>query len=69
MGAAIAAKEAGAKVLLIEKLPLVGGTSFWLQRPLTPAGPKLQMSSAKPYTAADYFAKLEKGARVRNLPT
>lgn len=41
MGAAIAAKEAGAKVLLIEKLPLVGRHNApWLLQPLMPAGPK-----------------------------
>ncbi|WP_279016493.1 FAD-binding protein [Sutterella wadsworthensis] len=67
MGAAIAAKEAGAKVLLIEKLPLVGGTTLLASTAFNAGGSKVQMSSAKPYTAADYFAKLEKGARGQEL--
>ena len=67
MGAAIAAKEAGAKVLLIEKLPLVGGTTVLASTAFNAGGSKVQMSSAKPYTAADYYAKLEKGARGQEL--
>ena len=67
MGAAIAAKEAGAKVLLIEKLPLVGGTTLLASTAFNAGGSKVQMSSAKPYTAADYYAKLEKGARGQEL--
>ena len=65
--AAIAAKEAGAKVLLIEKLPLVGGTTLLASTAFNAGGSKVQMSSAKPYTAADYYAKLEKGARGQEL--
>ena len=57
----------GAGMLLIEKLPLVGGTTLLASTAFNAGGSKVQMSSAKPYTAADYYAKLEKGARGQEL--
>ena len=67
MSAAIAAKEAGADVLLIEKLPNVGGTTLLSSTAYNAGGSSVQMAMKNPYTADDYYAKLEKGARGQEL--
>lgn len=67
MSAAIAAKEAGANVLLIEKLSNVGGTTLLSSTAYNAGGSSVQMAMENPYTADDYYAKLKKGARGQEL--
>lgn len=61
MTAAIAAVEAGAKVLLIEKMPFVGGTTLLSSTAVNAGGSSVQMKAEKPYTKDDYIKKLSAG--------
>lgn len=67
MGAAIAAREAGADVIMIEKLAMVGGTTLLSSTAFNAGGSQVQMAMEKPYTADDYFKKLEAGANGKEL--
>ena len=69
MGAAIAAREAGADVIMIEKLAMVGGTTLLSSTAFNAGGSQVQMAMEKPYTADDYFKKLETGANGKELET
>ena len=71
MAAAIEAKRKGLNVILIEKLPMIGGTTALSSTAFNAGGSKIQMALKKPYTADDYYLKLKgKGpddASLRNL--
>lgn len=71
MAAAIEAKRKGLNVILIEKLPMIGGTTVLSSTAFNAGGSKIQMALKKPYTADDYYLKLKgKGpddASLRNL--
>ena len=71
MAAAIEAKRKGLNVILIEKLPMIGGTTALSSTAFNAGGSKIQMALKKPYTADDYYLKLNgKGpddASLRNL--
>ena len=67
MTAAIAAKEHGAEVILLEKLPVVGGTTLLASTALNAGGSSVQMAMPKPYTRDDYLKKLEAGAGGKDL--
>lgn len=71
MAAAIEAKRKGLDVILIEKLPMIGGTTALSSTAFNAGGSKIQMAQNKPYTADDYYLKLKgKGpddASLRNL--
>lgn len=71
MAAAIEGKEKGLNVILIEKLPMIGGTTALSSTAFNAGGSKIQMELPKPYTADDYYLKLKgKGpddASLRNL--
>ena len=58
MAAAIEAKNRGARVILIEKQPNVGGTTLFSTTSFTAGGSKLQMQGVKPFTAEDFHKKL-----------
>ncbi len=58
MTAAIEATNRGARVILIEKLPNVGGTTLFSTTSFTAGGSKLQMSGKKHFTAEDFYKKL-----------
>lgn len=71
MAAAIEAKNKGLNVILIEKLPMVGGTTALSSTAFNAGGSKVQMKMDKPYTADDYYKKLkgkgEDDASLRKL--
>lgn len=72
LSAAIAATDAGADVILIEKLSLIGGTTIMASTAYNAGGSSVQMAMDDPYTADNYYEKLTKGvgyedARNRNL--
>lgn len=71
MAAAIEVKRKGLNVILIEKLPMIGGTTALSSTAFNAGGSKIQMALKKPYTADDYYLKLKgKGpddASLRNL--
>ena len=71
MAAAIEAKRKGLNVILIEKLPMIGGTTALSSTAFNAGGSKIQMALKKTYTADDYYLKLKgKGpddASLRNL--
>lgn len=71
MAAAIEGKRKGLNVVLIEKLPMIGGTTALSSTAFNAGGSKIQLAAEKPYTADDYYAKLKgKGpddASLRNL--
>lgn len=67
LAASIAAREAGAGVILLEKLGIVGGTTLLSSTAFNAGGSKVQLAMEKPYTADDYFQKLEKGSGGRDL--
>ncbi|MCI5851683.1 MAG: FAD-dependent oxidoreductase [Sutterellaceae bacterium] len=67
MSAAIEAREAGAKVVLLEKLPFAGGSTLLASTAFNAGGSAIQMKMAKPYTADDYYRKLLKGAKGKEL--
>lgn len=58
MAAAIEATNQGAKVILIEKQPNVGGTTLFSTTSFTAGGSKQQMAAPKPFTAEDFYKKL-----------
>lgn len=59
MAAAIEAKRLGLEVILVEKLPVVGGTTLLSSTAFNAGGSKIQMNLANPYTADDYYKKLK----------
>ncbi len=71
MAAAIQGKERGLNVILVEKLPMIGGTTALSSTAFNAGGSKVQMALDKPYTAEDYYKKLKgKGpddASLKNL--
>lgn len=71
MAAAIAAKELGLDIILVEKLPMIGGTTVLSSTAFNAGGSAVQKKLPKPYTADDYYKKLKgKGAddpSLRNL--
>lgn len=67
MGAAIAAREVGADVILLEKLAMIGGTTLLSSTAFNAGGSSVQMAMNKPYTADDYYKKLTSGAGGREL--
>ena len=71
MAAAIQGKERGLNVILVEKLPMIGGTTALSSTAFNAGGSKVQMALEKPYTAEDYYKKLKgKGpddASLKNL--
>ena len=58
MCAAISATDSGARVILIEKQPNVGGTTLFSTTSVTAGGSRLQMKMDKPFTADDFIKKL-----------
>jgi len=66
MAAAIEATEGGAKVILVEKLPFLGGTTILASTAYNAGGSSVQMAMEKPYTADDFYAKIVKGKTDEN---
>lgn len=58
MAAALEATNQGAKVILIEKQPNVGGTTLFSTTSFTGGGSRLQLKGDKPFTADDFHKKL-----------
>lgn len=68
LAAAIEATNSGARVILIEKLSFVGGTSLLASTAFNAGGSKVQLANKeKPYTVDDYYQKLLKGAQGQEL--
>jgi len=64
MAAALDAAAMGLKVILIEKMPMVGGTTARASTAFNAGGSSVQMSLQKPYTADDYYKKLLGSSKV-----
>ena len=58
MAAAIEAQSRGAKVILIEKMPHVGGTTLYSTTSFTAGGSRQQLAGEKPFTPDDFHKKL-----------
>lgn len=58
MAAAIEAQSRGARVILIEKMPHVGGTTLYSTTSFTAGGSRLQMAGDKKFTPEDFHKKL-----------
>jgi fumarate reductase flavoprotein subunit len=58
MSAAIEAKSQGLNVILVEKLPIMGGTTALASTAFNAGGSSIQLGQEKPYTADDYYKKL-----------
>ena len=70
MTAAIKAAQKGVKVILLEKMDLLGGTSVMAGVGTQAGGSKLQLAKENPYTADEFFEYLKGlGHKEEKIPT